>query len=482
MGLRILLCTSEAVPFAKTGGLADVAGALPPALAKLGHDVRLALPKYAEIEAKIAAKPVDGSFEVPVGQKPVAVMVERSDALQGVPTYLINCPEYFGRRGLYGHPDDAERFGCFCLAVLEFLAKSDWQPDVIHCNDWQTALIPVQLKTRYASHPILSRIGTVLTIHNLAYQGVFDRAVMKAAGLDESLWSVDGVEFYGQVNFLKAGLLYADVLNTVSKKYAEEIQTADYGERLEGVLARRRSELFGILNGIDYGDWDPATDRFIAASFDPTNLGAKAANKAALQRRYQLPERADAPLFGLVSRLAGQKGFDILAEALPHFLRLDVQFVLLGTGEPQYQDALSRLGESFPGKMGLALAFDNALAHLIYAGSDMFVMPSRYEPCGLGQMISLRYGTVPVVRSTGGLADTITDFDAGTGTGNGFAFDDYSAVALMGAMVRGTEIYRLGPLWSRLIQNAMACDFSWGRSAGEYENLYQRAVRARRGG
>jgi len=480
MGLRILLCTSEAVPFAKTGGLADVAGALPPALAKLGHDVRLALPKYAEIDAKITSEPVGRVFDVLIGGKPVCVSVEQSDGLPGVLTYLVNCPEYFNRAGLYGHPDDPERFGLFCLAILQFIESSDWCPDVIHCNDWQTALIPVDLKTRYAEDPVLSKIGTVLTIHNLAYQGVFEPAALEAIGLDRSLLKVDGLEFYGHVNFLKGGLLFADVLNTVSKTYAQEIQTTEYGERLDGVLAGRRADLYGILNGVDYVEWDPATDGFIEANYDATNVAPKDANKAALQRRYNLPERTDLPLFGLVSRLAGQKGLDILAEVLPHFLQLGAQFVLLGTGEPDYEELVSSLAKRFPDKMGVSLAFDNPLAHLIYAGSDMFLMPSRYEPCGLGQIISLRYGTIPVVRSTGGLADTITDFKPESREGNGFAFEDYSAAALMGAMARGMMTFGAKQLWSRLIQNAMACDFSWDRSAQEYETLYQRAADRRR--
>jgi starch synthase len=480
MGYRVLVCTSEAVPFAKTGGLADVAGALPPALAKLGHDVRLALPKYAAVDPMIGSKTVGRQFDIRIGGKPICVTIEQSDALPGVPTYLVNCPDYFGRQGLYGHPDDPERFGLFCQAVLQFIVTGDWQPEVIHCNDWQTALIPVYLKTKHAQDSALSKIGTLLTIHNLAYQGVFEQSALSAVGLDQSLFSMDGLEFYGHANFLKGGLLFADILNTVSKKYAEEIQTQEYGERLEGVLAKRRGDLYGILNGIDYEEWNPATDRFIPASFDANDFAPKAADKAALQKRCNLPERADVPLFGLVSRLAGQKGLDILAEVLPHFLELDVQFVLLGTGEPYYHELLSGLAQRFPQKMGVALAFDNALAHQIYAGSDLFLMPSRYEPCGLGQMISLRYGTVPVVRSTGGLADTITDFNPETREGNGFAFVDYSAVALMGAMARAVMTYGAGPLWSQLVQNAMASDFSWDRSAREYGSLYQRAIQRRR--
>ena len=481
MGLRLLLCTSEAVPFAKTGGLADVAGALPPALAKLGHDVRLALPKYAAMDPNITSTQAGTGFDVIVGGKPVSVTIERSDALPGVPTYLVNSPTHFERQGLYGHPDDAERFGLFCQAVLRFIQAGDWQPDLIHCNDWQTALIPVYLKTAHAEDPLLSNIATLLTIHNLAYQGVFEQPTLEAVGLDQSLFGIDGIEFYGHVNFLKGGIVFADMLSTVSKKYAQEIQTQEYGERLEGLLAGRRGDLFGILNGIDYVEWNPATDRFIDANFDAGNLAPKAANKASLQKRYHLPQRADVPLFGLVSRLAGQKGLDLLAEVLPHFLQLDVQFVLLGAGEPHYHQVMSGLAARFPERMGIALTFDNPLAHLIYAGSDLFLMPSRYEPCGLGQMISLRYGTIPVVRSTGGLADTIANFNPDTREGNGFAFEDYRAVALMGAMARAALTYRAAPLWSRLVQNAMACGFSWDRSAREYEILYQRAVARRQG-
>ncbi len=481
MGYRVLLCTSEAVPFAKTGGLADVAGALPGALAKLGHDVRLALPKYSAIDPGIKTKPVGKGFDIRIGGKPACVKVEQSDALPGVTTYLIDCPQYFGRQGLYGHPDDAERFGLFCHAVLHLIQTGDWQPDVIHCNDWQTALIPVFLKTRHAQDAALAKIGTLFTIHNLAYQGVFERLALNSVGLDQSLFNVNGLEFYGHVNFLKGGLVFSDILSTVSKKYAEEIQTQEYGERLEGVLTGRRGDLYGIINGIDYVEWNPATDRLIEANYDAGNPAPKAANKAALQRRYNLPERPGVPLFGLISRLAGQKGLDILADVLPHFLELDVQFVLLGTGEPYYHEVLSKLAERFPQKMGVALTFDNKLAHQIYAGSDTFLMPSRYEPCGLGQMISLRYGTIPVVRSTGGLADTVTDFKPETREGNGFAFVDYSPAALMGAMSRTVITYGAAPLWSQLVQNAMASDFSWDRSAREYEMLYQRAIERRRG-
>jgi len=469
------------VPFAKTGGLADVAGALPKALAKLGHDVRLALPKYGVIEErKIGSQKVGSSLDIKLGGKSVPAAIEISDAIPGVPTYLVDCPEYFGRETLYGQSDDAERFALFCGAVLEFLRGSDWKPEVIHGNDWQTALLPVYLKTVYMGDPTLSRIGTLHTIHNLAYHGIFDPSVLQAIGLDRVLFTTNGLEFYGQVNFLKGGLVFADLLNTVSKKYAEEIQTPEYGERLEGVLAKRRESLFGILNGLDYEEWNPATDKLIEANYDADNLAAKATNKAALQKRLNLPLRPEAPLLGLVSRLAGQKGLDVLAEVLPHLLRLDIQFALLGTGEPYYHELLSGIARQHPEKMGVVLDFDNALAHQIYAGCDMFLMPSYYEPCGLGQMISLRYGTVPIVRETGGLADTITDFDPGTGEGNGFSFQDYTDVALLGAAARAILTMQNPRIWSRLLQNGFASDFSWERSAQEYAGLYQRAMKCRR--
>ena len=481
MGLRVLFCSSEAVPFAKTGGLADVAGALPPALAGLGHDVRLALPKYSAIDsAKIESRAVGKPFDVRLGDDSVTVKIEVSDAIAGVPTYLVDCPAYFDREGMYGQPDDAQRFALFCRAMLQFIENDGWKPEVIHGNDWQTALIPVYLRTSYAQHPQFSGIGSLQTIHNLAYQGLFDPPVLQAVGLDQSLFTTDALEFYGKANFLKGGLVFADLLNTVSKKYAEEIQTRDYGERLEGVLTKRRDDLYGILNGLDYEAWNPAADRFIEANYDARNLKPKAANKAALQRRLGLPERADVPVFGLVSRLASQKGLDVLAEVLPHLLRLDVHFAFLGTGEQYYQDLLSGLAADHPDKIGLALTFDNALAHQIYAGSDMFLMPSHYEPCGLGQMISLRYGTIPVVRSTGGLADTVTDFNVETGEGNGFSFQEHTAVALIGAVARAILTFKTPPAWAQLMRNALAADFSWDRSARQYADLYQRVADRRR--
>jgi starch synthase len=480
MALRALVCSSEVVPFAKTGGLADVAGALPKALAALGHDVRVALPKYGSIDSgKIKSRKID-SFKVRMGTRAHSVSVETSDALHGVVTYLVNSPRHFRRDSLYGEPDDPERFALFCRAVIEFLRRHDWKPQLIHGNDWQTALLPVYLKTHCADDPDLSPIATLHTVHNLGYQGLCDPGVLDRIGLDRSLFSVEGLEFYGQVNFLKGALVFADLLNTVSETYSREIQTPEYGERLQGVLARREQDLYGVLNGLDHEEWNPATDSSIAATYDAQNLEGKSADKAALQERFDLPRQPHVPIFGLVSRLASQKGLDLLAEVLPHLLRLDVQFCLLGTGEQTYHDLLSRLAARHPKRMGLVLGFDNPLAHQIYAGSDCFLMPSRYEPCGLGQMISLRYGTVPIVRHTGGLADTITEFNPETGEGNGFSFKEHNPVALLAALARALLTMKVNQAWSRLLSNAMACDFSWDRSARRYAELYQLAIERHR--
>ena len=481
MGLRVLICSSEAVPFAKTGGLADVAGALPKALAAMGHDVRVALPRYSSIDAKkFALQRIAGPLAVPMGDAAVQVSVDASDAIPGASSYLIDSPKHFGRKALYGEPDDGERFALFSRAVLEFLRQSEWKPEVIHCNDWQTGLIPVYLKTSYKGDRALSDIATLYTVHNLAYQGVFAPETLSAIGIDRSLLTPDRLEFYGQVSFMKGGLVFADVLSTVSETYSREIQTGEFGERLEGVLARRSDDLFGVLNGIDYDEWDPETDQLLPARYTAADLKGKAANKAALQRRMGLPERADVPMFGLVSRLAGQKGLDILSDVLPHLFQLDVQFALLGTGEQHYHDLLSDFAKRYPDTLGFVLGFDNPLAHLIYAGSDLFLMPSRYEPCGLGQMISLRYSTIPIVRHTGGLADTITDYDPQAGAGNGFSFKEHTPVALCGAIARALLTMKTPPAWQRLVQNAAAADFSWGRSARCYVQLYQRATERRR--
>jgi len=476
MALRVLICASEIVPFAKTGGLADVAGALPKALAARGHDARVALPKYGAVDMGQAKPTKAASVSVSLGGETHEVGVEVSQAIPGVTAYLVDSPPHFARKGLYGEADDAERFAVYCCAVLEFVRTSDWRPQVIHCNDWQTGLLPVYLKQAGAGDEALQAIATLYTVHNLAYQGLFPPGVLDHIGLDASLFTVDGLEFYGQVSFLKGGLVFSDLLSTVSPSYAKEILTEEYGERLEGVLQQRRADLYGVLNGLDVDAWNPATDELIAARYGATDLAAKAANKHALQQRLGLPQRPEVPVLGVVSRLAGQKGFDLLGEALPDLLQLDLQFVILGTGEPQYHELLSQFSEQYPHRLGLKLGFDNPLAHLIYAGSDLFLMPSHYEPCGLGQMISLRYGTIPVVRHVGGLADTVVDFSSDPERGNGFSFQSKRATGLMEAIARAVMTMQKRATWRKLVRRAMACDFSWGRSAEAYLGIYQRAI------
>jgi len=479
--VNILICSSEAVPFAKTGGLADVAGALPKALSALGHDVRLALPKYGMVyDRKISGTKVLDGLQIPAGAKARRVTVQSSNKGGDFLTYLIVNDPLFRRNELYGHPDDDERFVVYQRAVLEMLRKIDWKPDVIHCNDWQTGLMPVYLRTKYAADERLGQIPVLYTVHNLAYQGVFEPTLLNLAELPQDLLAMDKLEFWGKVNCMKGGLIYADVLSTVSPTYSREIQTPEFGAGLDGVLRDRKDVLFGVLNGIDFEEWNPATDKYIPVHFDATCPEKKRENKAHLQDKMRLP-RKSAPIFGLVSRLAAQKGLDILMEAMPRMLGKDLQVVVLGSGDDEYHQALRKAQAKFPEKVYAEVGvFDEALARLIYAGSDFFLMPSHYEPCGLGQMNSMRYGTIPVVRSTGGLADTVQEFDPITGRGNGFVFSDYTAAALLSAVERALATYADPSAQARLIANAMAADFTWARSAREYVALYEKAISLRR--
>lgn len=478
MGLKILQVASEVYPFAKTGGLADVVGALPKALARLGHDVRVVMPKYQQVtEGKFPSHPVALDLFYPLGNEFKSVTIRQWTGGGEVPTYFVDAPEFFDRPQLYGHSDDAVRFITFARAALEMVKALGWTPDVIHCHDWHAGLVPVYVKTLYAQD--LPETATVFTIHNLAYQGVFPKDVYPLTGLDWSLFNYHQLEFYDQLNFLKAGLVFADALNTVSEKYVEEIQTPEYGERLEGVLIARRDRLSGVLNGIDYAEWNPATDPHIAAPYSPDELSGKAQNKRVLQERCGLnsTDGKHVPLMGVVSRLSGQKGFDLVAEAIDQIMALDVQLVVLGAGDEYYTNLFRRIGERYAGAASMNFRFDEQLAHQIYAGCDLFLMPSRYEPCGLGQLISLKYGTIPVVRRTGGLADTIQEFNAESGTGNGFSFEEYSASALLNAVRNAVNAYRTPSTWQRVVQNALSCDFSWDASAQKYVDLYEKARR-----
>lgn len=500
--LKILVVSAEAVPFAKVGGLADVAGSLPRALRRLGHDARLALPKYGLInEAKLGLAKVVDSLPVPAGSDHESASIFES-VVEGVPAYLVGNDKYFARRGVYGYDDDGERFVFFCRAALEMLRKLGWQPDVIHCNDWHTAIIPNWLKTIYKNDPFLAHTATAFTIHNLAYRGIFGPELLEFAGLADygliplppgppTFGGTGGDDLSRLVVLMARGILFADVINTVSEKYAQEILTPEYGERLDPILAQRQDRLFGILNGLDYAVWNPATDPDIAVNYEvappssPPTLGemkgGRVENKLALQQEAELSLDPDVLLIGMISRLADQKGFDILAEASDQLMEMDLQFVLLGTGEERYHRIFANLAGKYEGQAAVFLKFDAALARRIYAGSDAFLMPSRFEPCGLGQMIAMRYGSVPIVRSTGGLADTVEDYDPATGQGNGFAFSDYSEEALLAAVKRAVETYSRKDTWRTLMERGMRADFSWQASARKYVELYRQALEFKQG-
>lgn len=480
--LKVLLLSAEVVPFAKTGGLADVAGSLPKAIRALGHDIRVAMPRYGRIDPrKFGLKEVLPAFPVPMNKQ-----VEEAAVLQGriapdVPVYMIENAKYYDRDGIYMYPDDAERFIFFCRSSLEMLNRLDWCPDIIHCHDWHTAIVPNWLKTIYKDDPFFAQTATVYTIHNLAYQGIFGYRVLEIAGIDEYgfMYHPEMADLTEVVDLMARGIFFADVINTVSEKYAQEILTPEFGEKLDPLLRDRRDRLFGILNGIDDEVMNPATDKYIVQNYDVGHLEKRLQNKLALQQEANLKVGAAVPLIGIISRLTDQKGFDILGDVIDHLLDLDLQFVLLGTGDPHYHEMFSRVAQAYEGKAAVFLTFNAELAQKIYAGSDMFLMPSRFEPCGLGQMIAMRYGSVPVVRATGGLADTVKDFDPRTGEGNGFSFEPYDRWALFAAIVRAVENYKYKDTWHRLQVKGMTTDFSWKASARKYVDLYHRALAAR---
>ncbi len=484
--LKILIVSSEVVPFAKTGGLADVAGSLPKALATVvmdqglpPNDVRVAMPRYKMIEGARYLTDFPIYFN---NQMRTAIIRQREIEAQfhgghaTIPVYMIDNYHYYYRDGIYAFHDEAERFAFFCKGVLEMLPRLNWQPDIIHCNDWQCGLIPLWLHTHYKHSDFHKRIATLFTIHNLYYQGNYPKEVLSMLGLGYEFFTPDRLEFYGSVSFMKAGILYADLLNTVSRTYAKEIQTPEFGERMEGLLRQRSRDLFGIVNGINYHEFDPKTDPRLFRNYDSNNIEAKKENKFALQRELGLPVK-DVPVIGLISRLVDQKGLDLIGQIVDELMHLDIQFIVLGTGDSHYHQLFSSIKARYPQKMGLELGFNAVLAQRIYAGSDMFLMPSRFEPCGLGQLISLRYGTIPIVRETGGLADTVTEYDPSTGMGNGFSFRDYTGRALYSAIARALKLYRDDPEnWRRLVRNAMELDFSWARSAVEYLQLYRKTI------
>lgn len=468
--MKILFASAEAYPLAKVGGLGDVAGSLPKALRALGHDVRIVLPRYGGIP-----RPTEEGVRFSVQLREArhdAVLA--STHIGEVPVYLVDKPDLFDRPKVYEYPDDGNRFGFFCKAIVDLLLAADFWPDVIHSNDWHTALVPAFLRAARSRDERLGTIATVLTIHNLLHQGLFPRALFDSLGLPTDLWNPEGAEFFGQLNFLKAGIVEADLVNTVSPTYAKEIQTKEYGEGLDGLLRARSAKLSGILNGIDYAVWNPAKDGFVAQTYSKSTVERKRVNKAALQKEAGLPVDPKAPLVGCVSRATGQKGFDILIDALPEVLDGGVQFTLLGTGEKRFEERMADLARRRPDVV-VWLKYDEALAHRIYAGSDFFLMPSKFEPCGLGQMISLRYGTIPIVRSTGGLADTVVDLAEDPTRGNGFVFREYNREALAQAVHRAVDFYRSGRGWKSVVQRGMSTDLSWNASAHAYAAMYAQA-------
>jgi starch synthase len=486
--MKVLFAAAEVVPYAKVGGLADVAGALPKALEQLDVDVRLAMPLYGSISREeFGIQKVSGTepISVPVGHEKAALWCAQLPD-SGVEVYFLDNQRFFGRPGVYsdphtgkGYADNALRFAFFGRAVLEWIRRADWRPDLIHANDFHCGLMAAYMRMNYAQDPVLAGIKTVYSIHNLAYQGRFPMKIFPELDLPQELAQPMGaVEFFGEINYMKAGLVFADVINTVSERYAREIQeNAEFGAGLEGVLRSRSADLYGILNGVDYTQWNPEDDQLIAHHYGPGDLSPKGKNKTALRKAFGLPESGqEQPVIGMISRLADQKGFDLVLQVAKKILALDLQLVILGTGEKKYHRRLQALQQKCPLKLGLALTFDNRLAHQIEAGADMFLMPSRYEPCGLNQMYSLRYGTIPIVRATGGLADTIVDVDHDPDAGNGFVFREYQADRMLATIERAVAAFGNRTLWKKLVERAMAADFSWARSAEKYRQLYRKAL------
>lgn len=481
--LNILMVSAEMVPFAKTGGLADVVGALPKALKEQGHDIRVVMPRYGRIRReRFSLSTLLPPFPVTLDDKEVEVgMLQTSVPSRGgdVPVYMVESTQYFDREGIYMYDDDADRFILFCRAALEACRKLNWQPDVIHCHDWHTAIIPNWLKTVYKDDPFFASTACLYTIHNLAYQGVFGTRVLEIAGVAEYGYIVhpDMPHLEDVVDLMGRGIYYADIINTVSETYASEILQPDYGEGLDPLLRDRRNRVYGVLNGIDIEVNNPQTDPHLAAHYDVIDHDGKHECKRDLQREARLPDLPHTPVIGVISRLAEQKGFDLIDNILEPLLRNhDVQIIILGTGDERYHERLSEFQARFPKQLRAFLTFNATLTQKIYAGADMFLMPSRFEPCGLGQMIALRYGAIPIVRRTGGLADTVRDYDPTTNEGNGFSFRNYEPLALYGAIVRALENYRYRNHWQQLVIRAMASDHSWSASARRYVDLYHRAL------
>lgn len=476
--MRVLFAASEGVPFVKTGGLGDVIGSLPRELQKQDIDVRLILPKYGAISQELQKQMVvKKRFIVPLVWRNQFCGIEEL-VYNGLHCYFIDNEYYFKRQNLYGYGDDAERYVFFSRAVLEALPHLDFSPQILHCHDWQTGMISTFLKAHYQSNPFYAKIRTVFTIHNLQYQGIFHKDILgDVFGLSEEYFNMNGIEFYGQINTMKGGLVFSDAITTVSETYAAEIQTSYFGEGLDGLLRARSKELCGIVNGIDHALFDPGSDSRIFTTYNVNNL-RKGQNKEELLQLAGLPVRPDVPLIAIVSRLVQSKGLDLIARVIEELLAMDVQLVVLGTGEEQYQALFRNAAQRYPDKVSANITFDEVFAHQIYAASDLFLMPSRFEPCGIGQLIALRYGSVPIVRETGGLKDTIQPYDEYTHTGNGFSFANYNAHDMLHTIKKAIGFFHDKPVWHKIVQNAMQSDYSWERSARRYHSLYKKLLDA----
>jgi starch synthase len=474
--INVLFASSEVFPFAKTGGLGDVAGSLPKAISKLGTDIRVVMPKYSCIPYHFKeSMEYLGYIYVDISWRHQYCGVFKL-VYDDITYYFLDNEYYFNRCELYGSYDEAEQFTFFSKALIEMLPMIGWKPDIIHCNDWQTGIVSLLLKAKYRYNPYYSNIKTIFTIHNLKYQGIFPKEVLpELIGLG---WEhFPGIEFYENVNYMKAGLVHSDTISTVSPTYAQEIKNSFYGENLNGILVNRSNDLYGILNGIDYQKNDPQTDCRIYAPYSADNISGKYENRRELQEELGLPARPDVPIIGIISRLTDQKGFDLIEHVLEEILQMDIQLVLLGKGDEHYKYVFENAAYWHRDKVSANIAFSDTLAQRIYAGSDMFLMPSLFEPCGLGQIFSFRYGTVPIVRETGGLNDTVHSYNDYTGAGNGFTFTNYNAHDMLNTIRRAVYFYyNRKDVWSLLIQRGMRADFSWDKSAHEYLNMYNNTL------
>ncbi|MFQ5963519.1 MAG: glycogen synthase GlgA [Candidatus Scalinduaceae bacterium] len=485
---KVMFVSPEVTPFAKTGGLADVSGSLPTFLKKLGCDVRVALPFYRMVkEQNIPFDTIFKDLEVPAKGVTLKAGINQSSLNDDIPVYFIKYDKFFDRENLYStsrgdYADNAERFIFFSRSIFELCRKVNFQPDIIHCHEWQTGLIPTYLRTLYNNDKLFSKTAALYSIHNIAYQGIFEKEVFEKTCLPNRLLINKVIEFYGKISFMKVGIIYSDIINTVSQKYSREIQTEEYGCGLQDIIKDRAGVLFGVINGVDYSEWNPETDKFIVANYNANDFSGKVKCKEDLLLQFNLPiSLKERPLLGIVSRMAKQKGFDLLSKVIDELMTFDIVFVLLGIGDERYHNLFQEYAHRYPERIGVRIAYDNKLAHKIEAGADIFLMPSRYEPCGLNQIYSLKYGTIPLVRATGGLDDTIKDYYSKDGTGTGFKFDEYKASVFIDKVKEALCVFANKEKWLQLMTNAMSQDFSWERSARAYIELYKKAISTRKG-